>query len=76
MFYQSGEQIERGDKVRLHDEPGTIESVHDAQADPSDWYVENFGDCVMIVAPKVFGRVFLHVPIDQDEDLEFVSRGS
>ena len=64
FFYQSGEQIKRGDRVRLHGELGEIELV----ADPC-------GGGVMVVEPRVFGRLFVPAPVSQYDDLEFVSRG-
>jgi hypothetical protein len=75
FFYQSGEQIQRGDRVRLHGEPGEIEVVADPLNDPDDWYVKECGGGVMIVEPKVFGRLFVQAPVSQYNDLEFVSRG-
>jgi hypothetical protein len=76
FFYQSGEQIKRGDRVRLHGEPGEIEFVADPAGDPSDWFVKEYGGGVMIAEPKVFGSLFINAPVSQYEDLEFVSRGS
>ena len=76
FFYQSGEQIKRGDRVRLHGEPGEIEFVADPADDPSDWFVKEYGGGVMIAEPKVFGSLFINAPVSQYEDLEFVSRGS
>jgi hypothetical protein len=40
--YQSGEEIQKGDCVLFHGEPGEIEFVADARiGDPAmDWYVE------------------------------------
>ena len=66
-FYQSGEQIKPGDRVRLHGEPGEVELVADSD--------EHEGG-VMVVEPKVFGRLFISAPVSQYEDLEFVARGS
>ena len=73
-FYQSGEQIKAGDRVRLHGEAGEIEFVVDPVDDPDDWYVKEHGGGVMIVEPKVFGRLFIHAPVSDYEDLAFVSR--
>jgi hypothetical protein len=74
FFYQSGEQIMARDRVRLHGEPGEIESIHDPEEQPHDWYVETFVGGVMIVEPKVFGRLFVEAPVSHYDDLEFVSR--
>jgi hypothetical protein len=43
--YQSGDEIQRGDRVLFHDEPGEIEFVADELiGDPAmDWYFEELG---------------------------------
>jgi hypothetical protein len=74
FFYQSGEQIELGDRVRLHGEPGEVEMVADPVRDPNDWFVKEYGGGVMIAEPKVFGRLFIHAPVSYYDGLEFVSR--
>ena len=74
FFYQSGQQIDRGDQVLLHGEPGEIEFIADPMDDPDDWYVKEYGGGVMIAEPKVFGTLFIHAPVSQYDDLEFVSR--
>jgi len=74
--YQSGEQIKTGDRVLLHGEPGEVEFVADPDdpaSDPHDWYIGSLGGGVMIVEPKVFGRVFLH-DTENAEDLVLVAR--
>ena len=76
FFYRSGEQIKRGDRVRLHGEPGEIEFVADPLDDPHDWLVKQYGGGVMVVEPKVFGTLFIDAPVSQYEDLEFVSRSA
>jgi len=76
FFYRSGEQIRPGDRVRLHGETGEIEFVADPVDDPNDWYVEKFGGGVMVVEPKVFGRLFIDAPVSHYDSLEFVSRNS
>jgi len=57
--------------------PGTIELVVlGLTGDPAeDWLFESCGSGVMVVEPKVMGRVYLHTPHD-DEDLRFIERGS
>jgi hypothetical protein len=72
-FYQSGEQIQKGDHVLLHGEPGVIEFVADAADDPDNWYVTECGGGVMISEPKWFGSLFVS-DTATCEDLEFVSR--
>ena len=73
--YQSGAEVKKGDRVLYHGEPGEIEFVADPLIDDpeTEWYVKEFGGGVMVIAPKVFGRVFIS-RIEQDEDLDFVSR--
>ena len=73
-FYQSGEEIRKGDRVLFHGEPGEIEFVAGPLADPAtDWYVEEYGGGVMVAEPKFFGRAFLTEPHGVD-DLGFVCR--
>ena len=62
--------------MRLHGEPGEVEFVADPLEDPNDWYVKEYGGGAMIAEPKVFGRLFIHVPVGEYKDLEFVSRCS
>jgi hypothetical protein len=75
MKYQSGEKIQKGDKVLFHGEPGQIEFVAEKlTGDPKmDWYVEEHGPGVMILEPKAFGRVFIR-DTEHVEDLILVSR--
>jgi len=75
LKYQSGEEIRKGDHVLFHGESAEIELVvTDITSDPSlSWYLENEGPGVMVVEPKVFGRVYLQ-QTEKDEDLVFVSR--
>ncbi len=68
--YSSGEEIQPGDHVLYHGEPGQKEFVAKAGDPESGWYVEQFGGGCIILAPG-FGRVFVS---KTDEDLEFVAR--
>jgi hypothetical protein len=76
MKYQSGEEIQKGDKVLFHGEPGEIEFVvEELVGDPAmDWHIQEQGPGVMILEPKFFGRAFIR-ETENEEDLEFVSRG-
>jgi hypothetical protein len=74
FFYQSGEEIRKGDRVLLHGEAGEIECVADPATAPEDWLVTEHGGGVMILEPKVFGRLFVS-DTQNYEDLELVSRG-
>jgi hypothetical protein len=71
--YWSGEDIRKGDHVLLHGDPGVIEFGADPADDPDDWYVKEHGGGVMILEPKVFGRLVVSDTANY-EDLEFVSR--
>jgi hypothetical protein len=76
LKYSSGEDIRLGDRATHGGTQGTIELVVDAPSgDPeSDWHFENNGAGIMLAEPRVFGRVYLTAPLD--EDLVFVARGS
>lgn len=75
MRYQSGEDIQKGDRVLFHGEPGEIEFIVDKLVgDPAmDWHMREQGPGVMILEPKSFRRVFIH-DTENAEDLRFVSR--
>jgi hypothetical protein len=74
LFYQSGEEIKKGDRVIFHGEPGEIEFVADPGSPhlETDWYIKEYGSGVMVLEPKHFGRAFL--PIPTESDLWFVAR--
>ena len=74
MTYHSGEEIHQGDFVMYGGNAGTIELVVDGAATPeTEWHLQNSGAGVMVVEPRVFGRVYVQAPHD-DEALVFVSR--
>ena len=74
LKYQSGIDVRKGDRVTYHGEPGEIELVKGLAGDPgTDWLVDEFGPGVMVLEPKVFGRVYVS-PVEDDEHLVFVSR--
>jgi hypothetical protein len=74
IHYYTGEVIMKGDRVRLHDEPGEIEFVAEMPiGDPLvDWNLSQNGPGVMV---RVFGSLYLR-DTEQREDLKFVSRAS
>ncbi|MGJ5816276.1 hypothetical protein [Paludibaculum fermentans] len=74
FFYTTGEMILPGDRILLHDNPGEIELIADPDENSADWYVENFGGGVMVVEPRVFGRLFLASSDDDFADMKFVAR--
>jgi hypothetical protein len=74
LKYQSGEEIEKGDRILFHGEPAEIEFVVDSLvSDPAiDWYMRELGPGVMVLEPKYFGSAYLRDTVN--EDLVFVSR--
>lgn len=72
--YQSGEDIQKGDHILFHEEPGEVEFVTTKLGDSPDydWYIQEYGGGVAIIGPS-FGRVFIS-DVDNTEDLIFVSR--
>jgi hypothetical protein len=75
LVYQSGEEIRKGDRVLLHDEPGEVEFVLDGETNPEDWPARRYGRGIMIIEPKIFGYLFVpEEHIGSYEDLIFVSR--
>lgn len=77
LTYQSGEDIQLGDDVTYGGNAGTIELVVEGlTGDPErDWLFETNGAGIMVAEPKVFGRVYLRHP-HEEEDLVFVARGN
>ena len=75
LRYQNGEAIHRGDRVTYGGNAGVIELVVEAlTGEPEeDWLFENNGAGIMVAEPRVFGRVYLHDP-HEDQDLQFVAR--
>lgn len=75
LTYHSGEDIQIGDRVTYGGNAGTIELVVESlTGDPEqDWLLETNGAGVMVAEPRVFGRVYLRDPQDE-EDLLFVAR--
>jgi hypothetical protein len=73
--YKSGQEIKKGDRVLYHDEPGEIELVADPRVSDAEvaWYINEYGGGVLVIEPKIFGRVFIS-DVENDEDLIFVSR--
>jgi hypothetical protein len=73
--YQTGEEIQKGDRVLFHREPGRIELVASKLGDPAtDWYIQGYGGGVMII-DAIAGSTFVPADqIDECDDLEFVSR--
>jgi hypothetical protein len=75
LTYQSGEDIQLGDRVTYGGNAGAIELIVEGlTGDPErDWLFETNGAGIMVAEPKVFGRVYLHAP-HEEENLRFVGR--
>ena len=75
LRYHTGEEIHRGDRVTCGGNAGVIELIVEASTgEPEeDWLFETNGAGIMVAEPKVFGRVYLHDP-HEEEDLRFVAR--
>jgi len=69
LFYQSGEEVRKGDRVTYFGNPGEIEVVADALVGDAevDYYVEEIGRGVLIREPKIYGRVFVEATDIGDE---------
>jgi hypothetical protein len=76
LRYQSGEEINKGDRVLFHRGPAKIELVACASDDPATtWYMEEFGGGVLIREPNDPNLTFVSAhQLPEYEDLEFVSR--
>jgi hypothetical protein len=73
--YQTGEEILRGDRVTYDGNAGVVELVVEVLTGKpeEDWLLETHGAGIMVAEPKVFGRVYLGAPYEE-EDLHFVGR--
>ena len=71
----SGDDIRLGDHVDYAGAHGEIELLADPAAPGAsdDGFVKEFGSGVMVVEPKVFGRVFVPGP-EEDATLILVAR--
>ena len=77
LKYNSGEEIMKGDHILYAGDSAEVEFVADPLVPDPDtrWYVETYGQGIMISEPKRHGSVFSSDPESNDE-LEFVSRAS
>jgi hypothetical protein len=73
--YHAGLEICEGDRVSYAGHAGEIELVVEKPIGLSEphWLFEQHGAGVMVVEPKVFGRVYLSNPAEE-EDLLFIAR--
>ena len=76
LNYSSGEPIRPGDRVKYEGEPAEVELVvAGLTGEPSaDWYFRELGTGVLVLEPRVFGRVYVTDLTDQR--LAFVARRS
>src|SRR3982074_427350 len=72
--YDSGENIQAGDRIRYHGETGYVDFVVTEETGDASlgWFLQQFPGGAMIVA-EGFGSVFLGLE-DLDDFLEFVAR--
>lgn len=77
LYYRSGEEIMKADRVLYHGNPASIELVAWDPLQPEHtWHVKEFGGGVLVSDPMVSGRTFIPASqLSEYEDLEFVSRG-
>jgi hypothetical protein len=75
LIYQSGQDIRVGDRVTYAGHAGTIELVVESLTGQreGDWLFQTLGSGIMVIEPKVFGRVYLTDP-HEEEDLLLVGR--
>jgi hypothetical protein len=75
LRYRSGEDVREGDRVTYGGNPGVVELVVSGPSGEQtrDWHFGTFGPGIMIAEPRVFGRVYLDSPHDQ-EDLLLIAR--
>jgi hypothetical protein len=78
LRYLSGEEIQKGDRVRFHGQPAEIDfPASDLDDIDHAWFVLQYGGGVMVRDPLISGCTF--VPVDQlknYEDLKFIARGA
>jgi len=73
LRYQSGEEILRGDRVRLSGAEGVVDFVADPESPTpeTEWFIQEYGGGAMILDSQI-GSVFTSDP--QNGCLEFVGR--
>ena len=72
---QSGEEVRAGDRILYHGEQGRVEYVVLKNGGKNTWHVEHFPNDGMGIAAEGIGAVFIPAGfVEDDEDLEFVSR--
>ena len=79
LKYRSGEDIQKGDRVRFHGNAAEIELVASDASDPDPevaWHMKEHGGGILVLDPLASGRTFIPSnQINDYEDLEFISRG-
>lgn len=77
IFYESGEPVSKGDRIRYRGEDGTVEfTVSKDDCGDRDPYLDDFPNGGVMLSTSRLGRVF--VPLDQlnEEDIELLSDGT
>lgn len=74
LTYETGKEIQKGDHVTFHGNPGQIELVGDPDAAESatKWYLEEYGPGVLVNEERL-GHTYV-TPDGAWEDLVFVSK--
>ena len=74
LYYQTGEEIQKDDRIRLSSDEGIIDFIVDpAASDPSPeiaWFMKEHGRGVMLRTTHM-GNVFT---TESDQDLHFIRR--
>lgn len=75
LKYASGVEIMKGDHVLIAGYPGVVEFIADPFVpDPATrWYIQEYGQGIMISEPVLYGSVFSSDP-QSDDELEFIGR--
>jgi hypothetical protein len=75
LRYLTGQEIQAGDRILLHGEPGEVEYVVVSRTGDVaiDWHLDEHPDGGIGIKNREFGNVFISAA-SLDDRLEFVSR--
>ena len=75
LKYESGEELRAGDQILDHGERGSVEYTMLENAGEQSWYFEQSPGGGMMISTEGMEAVFIPADsVEDDEDLEFVSR--